>query len=136
MKYPIIIVSILALSALLMFKMDVFKTRKDSGDKVVKIAREIRDIALCCRVLSSEEIKAKRLQFLNNNKDATIEDLVKATEMKINGQDAVTLLKSFKCDVCNEYAASVELDYSRGLQAMDKGFGDTPIETVMYWRLL
>jgi hypothetical protein len=120
-----------------MLKMGVFSPRQhNTNDKVVKIAREMRDVALCCRMLSSEEMKAKRLQLLENNKDATIEELIKAIEIKIDGYDIISLLKSLKCDVCDEYAASVEVDHGRGLLAINKGFGDTLMETVIYWRLL
>lgn len=137
MKYPIIILSAVALSCLLMFKIGVFTPRQhDNGDSVAIIAREMRDVALCCRTLSCEEVKAKRLEFLNNNKDATIADLVKAIEMEFGGQNIISLLKSLKSDASDEYAASLESAHSRGLQAIDRGFGDTVIETLMYWRLL
>jgi hypothetical protein len=137
MKYPVIILSTVALSCLLMLKMGVFAPRQhDNGDTVAKIAREMRDVALSCRTLSCEEVKAKRSEFLNNNKDATIADLVKAIEMKLGGQDIISLLKSLRIDACNEYAESLESAHSRGLQAINRGFGDTSIETLMYWRLL
>lgn len=137
MKYPMTILSIIGLSCLFMLKMGVFAPRQhDNGDNITKIAYEIRDVALCCRTLSSEEVKAKRLEFLNNNKDATIAEFVKAIEMELGGQDIISLLKSLRTDACDEYAASLESAHCRGLQAIDRGFGDTVIETLMYWRLL
>ncbi len=93
-------------------------------------------IASSCQALSSEEMKAKRLQFLNDNKDATVEDLVKAIETKIDGQDVIALLDSFNCDACKQYADSVKTDYDKGTRAIKNNFGSTSIETVMYWRLL
>ena len=139
MKYPIIIpliLSFLAASLLLMLQRGVFSPRYDSADKVVKIAHQMRDFAFSCRTLSSEQVQAKQQQFLNDNKTATIDDLVKAIEMHISGQSIITLLKLFKSDACDEYAASIELAYGRGQQAINKGFGGTSIETMMYWRLL
>jgi hypothetical protein len=134
MKYQTIL-SFLA-GLLLMVQLGVFSFSLEDGDKAIKIAQEMRDLAPSCTLLSSQEVKQKRLNFLNNNKDATITDLIQAIDMEIDGQTIVTLLKSFKCDVCDEYAKSVESDHSRGLRAMNRGFGDTSIETVMYWRLL
>lgn len=137
MKYPIIILSTVALSCLLMLKMGVFSPGEhDNGDNVTKIAHQMRDVALSCRTLSSEEVQVKRSEFLNNNKDATIAEFVKAIEMELGGQDIISLLKSLRTDACDEYAASLESAHCRGLQAIDRGFGDTVIETLMYWRLL
>lgn len=135
MKYLIILVSLI-ISFLLVIHKGAFLPPRDHGDKIVKIAREIHGIASCCQILSSEEMKAKRLQFLNDNKDVTIEDLVKAIEAKIDGQDIIALLDSFNCDVCKEYADSVKTDYDKGIRAIKNNFGSTSIEMVMYWRLL
>jgi len=117
-------------------QLGVFSPRYDSADKVAKIAHQMRDVAFSCRMLSSEQVQAQQQQFLNDNKTATIDDLVKAIEMQINGQNIITLLRSFKSDACDEYAASIESAYGRGQQAINKGFGGTSIETMMYWRLL
>ena len=136
MKYPIIILSALAISSLLIMYLGVFSPRYDSTDKVVTIAHQMREVAFSCRTLSSEQVQAKQQQFLNDNKTATIDDLVKAIEMHINGQNIIALLRSFKSDACDEYAASIESAYGRGNQAINKGFGTTSIETMMYWRLL
>lgn len=114
----------------------IFSPCQANTDKVTDIAQQMFYIAPDCQKLSSEEMKARRLQFLNSNKDATINDLVKAIEIKIDGQDIIELLDSFNCDVCTEYADSVRSDHSRGSRAIKRNFGDTSIETVMYWRLL
>lgn len=135
MKYLIILASLI-LSLLLMIQQGVFSPQQDNGDKVVTIAREMRDIASHCQTLSSEEMKAKRLQFLKNNKSATIENLIEAIETKIEGKDIIAFLDSFNCDVCKEYADSIKTDHERGNRAIKNNFGGTSIETVMYWRLL
>ena len=121
---------------MLLMQRGVFSPQHDNGNTVIKIAREMREVALCCQTASSEEMKAKRLQFLKNNNSATIEDLVKAIETKIDGKDVIAYLDSFDCDVCKEYADSIKTDYERGNRAIKNNFGDTSIETVMYWRLL
>lgn len=135
MKYIIILASLI-ISLFLIIQRGIFSPQYDNENNVIKIAREMRDVASCCQTLSSEEMKAKRLQFLKNNKLATIEDLINAIETKIDGQDIVTFLDSFKCDVCKEYAQSIKTDYERGNRAIKNNFGGTSIETVMYWRLL
>jgi len=85
--------------------------------KVAKIAQEMSQIGPECRFLSSEAMQARRLDFLQNNKTATIAELVGAIEEPINGQDIRTLLRSFKCEICDEYAASIDSDYQRGIGA-------------------
>lgn len=135
MKYSILIPSLIV-SLLLISQIGVFSSYQKSTDKVANIAHQMRDIGSYCQTVSSAEMKKKRLQFLNDNKGATIEDLIGAIEMKIDGQDIISLLDSFNCDVCKEYADSVRLDYSRGSRAIKNNFGSTSIETVMYWRLL
>lgn len=109
---------------------------KNYSDRAKKIARKMRDIGSICSKLSSKEMKEKRLEFLNGSKDATIQDLIDAIEVEIEGQNIIDYLRSFNCDVCNEYALSVETDYGRGSRAINNNWGDTSIETVMYWRLL
>lgn len=135
MKYLIILASLI-ISFLLVIHKGAFLPPRDHADRIVKIAREMHGIASCCQTLSFEEMKAKRLQFLNDNKDATIEDLVKAIETKIDDQDVIALLDLFNCDVCKQYADSVKTDYDKGNRAIKNNFGNTSIETVMYWRLL
>lgn len=135
MKYIIIIAS-LVFSLFLIIQRGVFLPQHDNGDNVIKIAREMREVASCCQALSSEEVITKRLQFLKNNKSATIDDLMQAVETKIDGKDILTYLDSFNCDVCKEYAESIKIDYEKGKRAIQNNFGSTSIETVMYWRLL
>ena len=81
-------------------------------------------------------MKERRLAFLNDNKDATIEELIQAIEMQLDGQDIITLLKSFKCDVCDEYAASIVSDHSRGDWAIKNGKGNTTVKTLLWWGFL
>lgn len=88
-----------------------------ASHRVIKIAQEMSEVGPECRFRSSEEMQKRRLEFLNANKDATIAELVRAIEEPINGHDIRTLLRSFKCEVCDEYAASIDSDYERGLTA-------------------
>ena len=135
MKY-IIMLAFLIASFALVIQQGIFSPQLGNDNAVIKIAQEMHDLALCCQTLSSEEMKEKRLQFLKNNKLATIEDLMKAIETKVNGQDVITFLDSFNCDVCKQYADSVKKDYEKGNRAIESNYGGTSIETVMYWRLL
>lgn len=109
---------------------------KIDSNKVKKIAHQMSVIGPECRYLSSKEMKKRRLLFLNNNKDATIAELVQAIDMPVNGHDIVTLLKSFQCKVCNEYAASIAHDRSRGVWALEHGKGETTVETLLWWGFL
>lgn len=136
MKYILIPASFIAIAFLLLMQRGIFSPQRDNGNTVIKIAREMREVASCCQKASSEEMKTRRLQFLKNNKPATINDLMKAIETKIDGKDVVAYLDSFDCDVGKEYAESIKTDYERGNRAIKNNFGDTSIETVMYWRLL
>jgi len=130
MKYPTIL-SFLVVSLLLIVQSSIFSSNIDAGDKAIKIAQEMRDIAPSCTLLSSQEMKQKRLDFLNNNKDATITDLIAAIDLAIDDQNIVTLLKSFKCDVCDEYAKSVESDYYWGSKAIFARYGDKTVEELL-----
>jgi hypothetical protein len=136
MKYILVPASLIAIVFLFLMQRGVFSPHRDGGDVVIKIAREMREVASCCQTASSEEMKTKRLQFLKNNKSATIDDLMKAIETKVDGKDVIAYLDSFNSDVCKEYAQSIKTDYERGNRAIKNNFGDTSIETVMYWRLL
>lgn len=136
MKYILIPASLIAIAFLFLMQRTVFSPECDNGNTVIKIAREMREVASCCQTASSEEMKTKRLQFLKNNKSATIDDLMQAIKTKIDGKDVIAYLASCNGDVCKEYADSIKTDYERGNRAIKNNFGDTSIETVMYWRLL
>jgi hypothetical protein len=136
MKYILIPASLIAIAFLFLIQQGVFSPKGDNGNIVLKIAGEMREVAACCQTASSEEMKTKRLQFLKNNKSATIDDLMKAIETKIDGKDTIEYLASCSGDVCKEYADSIKTDYERGNRAIKNNFGDTSIETVIYWRLL
>jgi hypothetical protein len=102
--------------------------------KVTKIALEMSQIGPECQFLPSEAMQARRLDFLKNNKDATISELVRAIDKPIDGQDIRTRLRSFNRDVCDEYAASIDSDYQRGLTA---GYFDwITVETLLARGLL
>lgn len=136
MKYIFISASLIAIAFLFLIQRGIFSPQRDNGDIVIKIAREMREVASCCQTASSKEMKTKRFEFLKNNKSATIEDLIKAIETKIDGKDIIAFLDSFNCDICKEYAESIKTDHERGNRAIKNNFGSTSIETVMYWRLL
>jgi hypothetical protein len=113
-----------------------FISSRDVGIKVKEIAQEMRVIGLECHTFTSAEMKQKRLQFLNNNKDASIEDLIQAIEMEIDKQNIIALLKIFDSVVCKEYIASIQRDYDRGIWAIDNGYGYMKIERLLYWGML
>lgn len=135
MKY-VVIAALLIISSVLIIQKVFFTSQHDSSDKAVIIAQEIRTIASDCHKLSAEEMKVQRLQFLKNNKSATISDLVNAIETKINGKDVITFLNSLNGAVCKEYADSIKKDYEKGKKAIENNYGGTSLETVMYWRLI
>jgi hypothetical protein len=138
MKYPIKC-SFLTLFLAVAVQTGVFSPCQANMDRATDIAQQMCDIAPDCKRLSSEAMKARRLEFLNNNKDATIRELVKAIDLEVDGVAIRTRLKSYNCAVCNEYYRSVEDDYNWELRAMDnwyKDFGDTTVEYLLEKKFL
>lgn len=130
MKYPII-VSILAISLFVAVRMGVFSPSRTHTNRIVTIAHQMHKMASLCKSLSSQEIEKRRLQILNENQDATLTELVQAIEMEINGTDILALLKSFKCDACDEYAKSIEYGHVWGKRGIRLGYGDMLIKDLL-----
>jgi hypothetical protein len=130
MKYPII-VSILAISLFAAVRMGVFSPSQAHADKIVTIAQQMHKTASLCKSISSQEMEKRRLQILNDNQDATLTELLKAIEMEIDGTDVLRLLKSFKCDACDEYAKSVEYGHTWGKRGIKLGYGDMLIKDLL-----
>jgi len=103
----------------------------NQNEVVEKIARQMHTSARDCEKLSSDEMAHRRLQFLNENKDATAAELVKAIEMKIDGQDIMTLFRSLNGRVCEKCTAKMKSDYDLGRFAVNWYLGNTLIAEAM-----
>lgn len=98
---------------------------------IEKIAHEMHTLASQCKKMSLDEMKVQRLQFLHNNKNATAADLVNAIEMKIDGYDIITLLRSSDAEVCQKCADIITADYELGRDAVDWWCGGITLARAM-----
>ena len=105
--------------------------------RILNIAQQMRDLAPQCQYLSSEEMRKVRREFLENNKNATVEDLVNAIDRPIDGDNIIDYFRSFgPYSVCEEHTQLLQDDKRRGERGIYVGKGKTTIDTLLYWRLL
>ena len=105
--------------------------------RILDIAQQMRALAPQCQYLSSEAMRKVRRQFLENNKNATIEDLVGAIDTVIDNQNIIDYFRSFGShSVCEEHIQLLLNDKPRGARGIYAGKGKTTIDTLLYCRFL
>lgn len=97
-------------------------------EKVMDIARQMYIAGKKCQSSSSAQMKATRIQFLNDNKDVTIAQLVAAIDVEIDDKDIISMLRELGGYVCDEYADSVASDKRRGKSAVAYWQGERTID--------
>jgi hypothetical protein len=97
-------------------------------EQVMDIARQMHAAGKKCQSSSSAEMKAIRIQFLNDNKDVTLAQLVAAIDVEIDDKDIISMLKELGGDICDEYADSVTSDRRRGKSAVAFWQGERTID--------
>ena len=109
---------------LLVVMMPYFLCCATDNEKVQVIAQEMHGFGRCCQNESLERMKELRLQFLNNNKSATVKQLIDAINTPVDGKDIISLLREADGDVCRQCA---------DLIAQDKELGEGAIAIYLGW---
>ena len=83
--------------------------------RVMDIARQMHTLAPQCTYFSSEEMRKVRIKFLEENRDASLEQLLDALDMPFEDhEDIISYFRSLGGAVCNEHAGLLTDDKGRG----------------------
>lgn len=121
MKNPLFILMISCYSAIF----------SEKDPRVIQIAQQMRDLAPQCQYLSPEAMIAVRRKFLENNRDATIAQLVDSIDTFVDGKDIISYFRSFDGSVCQEHALLLMQDKERGIRAINRWLGSVSVGTAI-----
>ena len=102
-----------------------------NADQVKKLAHGMHYMALRCQTATWGQVQAMENVFLQDNMDATINQLSEATYTKFDGRDVVDLARASNCKACDAYANSIIKARNIALDLKKKKLGEKTLNVVL-----